>query len=200
MAMMYPQFTLRAARAWGIWWDGWLLPFGSRPLRRYRVLVGYNRGRDDPVSWVVDPEISKRTWPRHRHLYGGGNLCPMFPKDRTWRYGRDDISHYLDLVVLWLGCQIHLEEYGRWPGPESPDAHLHGPLTFRSEGNNVERAAHDFIARSGISALRRLLLGLGVPPGLCDERGRPPAVMPRVSAIKRAKPSKDAATWSDLRR
>jgi hypothetical protein len=168
MAMMYPQFALWVVPPWGIWWEGWLRPFGSRPLRRYRVLVAYNRGRVEPISWVVDPELSKRTWPRHRHLYGSGNLCPMYPKDHTWSYGRDDISRYLDLVVLWLACQIHLEEYGRWPGPESPDAYRHGPVTFRSQKDEVEQAVQAFITQAGFSALRRLLPGLGVPPGLCD--------------------------------
>lgn len=165
---MYPQFVLRAHPRVGVWWDGWLMPFASRPLRRFRIVIGYRNTPEDPLSWVVEPEISRRTWPCHRHLYANGTICPRYPDDDDWKFGREDVSHYADLIVLWLGCQIHLEENGWWPGPESPTAERHGPVTFRSEGGQVERAARAFVERAGFKQLQQLMPAHGVPPGLCD--------------------------------
>ena len=161
MATMYPQFSLRVGPNL-TWWDGWLQPFRSRWQRRYRVIMAYN-GVRDPLAWIAEPEISRRTWPQHRHLYAIGIVCPHWPADNDWRYGRDDISCYLDLVVLWLGCHVHLEEFFRWPGPEAPDSERHGPRSFQSEGGRLEGLTQTFINRFGMRALRQLLPTAGVP-------------------------------------
>lgn len=167
MRAMYPQFSLRGGPA-GAWWDGWLMPFGSRPVHRYRLVVSYNHAPFEPIAWVVEPEISRRTWPAHRHLFGWGNLCPCYPEDDHWRYGRDDISRYVDLVVLWLGCHIHLEEYGRWPGPESPEADAHGSPTFRSDFGRDEWLARELIRRFGMRQYRLFRPMAGVPLALLE--------------------------------
>jgi hypothetical protein len=161
MATMYPQFAMRVGPNLA-WWEGWLQPFRSQRRRLYRVVMAYN-GLRDPLAWIAKPEISRRTWPQHRHLYAIGVVCPRFPADNDWRYGRDDISRYLDLVVLWLGCHIHLEELGRWPGPEAPDAERHGPSSFQSDDERLERLTRAFVARFGMRALRQLLPTAGVP-------------------------------------
>jgi len=166
MARQYPQFSLRTGPG-GTWWEGWLAPFGSRLFLRYKLVLVYTFGRD-PIAWIADPEVSKRTWPRHRHLYGSGNLCPQDPTAPNWKYGRDDLTHYLDLVVLWLGCHIHVEEFGWWPGPESADSHRHGPPTFRSPGGVAEALIQAFVARHGIRALREKLPNAGVPLWLVE--------------------------------
>jgi len=166
MAIQYPQFSIRRGPL-GTWWDGWLAPFRSRPFLRYRLFLLYSLGHD-PIAWIVQPEISKRTWPCHRHLYGHGNLCPQDPDAPNWEFGQDDLTYYIDLVVLWLGCHIHLEEYGRWPGPEAPRSHLHGTPTFRSPAGVAERLISDFIAKYGLRALRLIRPDHGVPLGLVE--------------------------------
>ena len=160
---MYPQFALWRLPQ-GLWWEGWLVPFGSRPLRRFRVVMAYTGFPHDPVCWIVEPEISKRTWPCHRHLYSNGIVCPRLPGDRDWRYGRDDIGCYLDTVVLWIGCHVHLEEFGWWPGPEAPGSDAHGPPSCRSESGRLELGAQRFIQEKGLRALQELAPMKGPSP------------------------------------
>lgn len=59
------------------------------------------------------------TWigPRHTN-FPDGSICSFEPRDGTWQYG-DSLVTLLDIYTLWAVRHLHLEIYGRWPGPQS---------------------------------------------------------------------------------
>jgi hypothetical protein len=55
--------------------------------------------------------------PRHTN-YGDASICAFDDRDGTWRYG-DSLVTLLDLYVVWATRQLHLLQFGRWPGPQA---------------------------------------------------------------------------------
>lgn len=63
--------------------------------------------------------LSGPTWigPRHTN-FPIGSICAFHPSDGTWIVG-DPIVELLDLYTLWALRHLHLEVFGRWPGPQA---------------------------------------------------------------------------------
>ena len=55
--------------------------------------------------------------PRHTN-FPDGSVCSYEPRDHTWHLG-DSIVSLLDLHTLWALRHLHLEVFGRWPGPQA---------------------------------------------------------------------------------
>lgn len=55
--------------------------------------------------------------PRHTN-FPDGSICAFEPRDGTWQFG-DSLVALLDIYSLWALRHLHLEIYGRWPGPQS---------------------------------------------------------------------------------
>lgn len=72
------------------------------PAEVFLVKALYRAPPAHPVVWPVSPEISSNLYPGHPHFFAGGALCPLLPKDRTWRWKTHTICDYLMQVALWL--------------------------------------------------------------------------------------------------
>ena len=66
--------------------------------------------------WMVPGKLIKWIGPRHTN-FPDGSICAFNPKDRTWVPG-DDVTNLIDLYSNWAVCHLHLEKFGRWPGPQ----------------------------------------------------------------------------------
>ncbi len=55
--------------------------------------------------------------PRHTN-FPDGSVCAFEPRDRTWLIGYP-IVELIDMYSLWAGRHLHLQVFGRWPGPQA---------------------------------------------------------------------------------
>lgn len=55
--------------------------------------------------------------PRHTN-FPDGSICAFDPADGTWVFG-NSIVGLLDLYTVWALRHLHLESFGRWPGPQA---------------------------------------------------------------------------------
>lgn len=69
---------------------------------------GYWHGGCIGVSWIG---------PRHTN-YPDGSVCAFDGTDGSWQYG-DDFVKLLDFYTVWAVRHLHLEWFGRWPGPQA---------------------------------------------------------------------------------
>lgn len=70
-----------------------------------------------PLVRSIDPEISRRRFPEHPHLYGEtGELCPLFPPDVPIGTEPITLADYLDQVALYLVKHQVWEETAKWIG------------------------------------------------------------------------------------
>jgi len=120
MEEWYPQFALILTKPGQLYWSGAIKPFRSR-LDVFRLALVY---RDHlagvPQTWVVRPEVSKRTHPFHPHLNADGSVCAFFVPDLTYDPRQHDISVLVDLAGDWLRKHVFYGEFGWWPGPVAP--------------------------------------------------------------------------------
>lgn len=55
--------------------------------------------------------------PRHTN-FPDGSVCAFEPADRSWEFG-ESLIELLDIYSVWAVRHLHLELFGRWPGPQS---------------------------------------------------------------------------------
>lgn len=58
-----------------------------------------------PKAFIIEPEVSVRTYPNHPHMYAGNGsswACPLSPQDKGWKWERGATVSYLDQVAIWL--------------------------------------------------------------------------------------------------
>jgi len=88
-----------------------LLPNLKLPQETYLVDLVYRPSPRDaswptqPKAFIMNPEVSVRTYPRHPHMYVGSSgswACPLSPQDTQWRWKRGATVAYLDQVAIWL--------------------------------------------------------------------------------------------------
>lgn len=59
------------------------------------------------------------TWIGARHTnFPDGSICAYDPADATWVYG-DSLVELIDIYTVWAIRHLHLEYFGRWPGPQA---------------------------------------------------------------------------------
>lgn len=134
MTDWYPQFTLHLPSPWSAagfrhrrFWRGWVPALGARA---YEIVLDYRPHPSAyPIAWVVQPEISRRTWFDHPHLNPDGSVCAHFLPDRSFDRQRHDLHMLMHLIVVWLNCHVVFSELSYWPGPEAP----HDPVTILDE-------------------------------------------------------------------
>jgi hypothetical protein len=78
------------------------LPFEATPKRR---CWGYWK-RGSRLSWVG---------PRHTN-FPEASIC-AFDDVNAWRPS-EGLTKLFDVYSVWLLCQLHLQAFGRWPGPQ----------------------------------------------------------------------------------
>lgn len=101
-----------------------LLP-GPRPRVYFVTVFPKNLYLSSAQGWLGSP--MPRTWafwpdgqwvgPRHTNS-PDGSICAFEPQDGTWLPG-DSLPDLMDIYSLWALRHIHLEFFGRWPGPQS---------------------------------------------------------------------------------
>lgn len=121
MEERYPKFQIAPhhPRSGGAFWTGWVHPFRPSVTDVFQLEVLYLAKRD-PRVYVVTPQIDRRSYPQHPHLYADGAICSYHPDDGSWVWGRDDISRMVDMTVGWLVEHLCWREFGVWPGEEYP--------------------------------------------------------------------------------
>lgn len=90
-------------------------------LRQHAVfLVGVSYLRAAVRSWAFwgDP-LAVPSWigPRHTN-FPDGSICAFEPSDGTWLFGEPLVA-LLDLYTVWAVRHLHLQTFGRWPGPQA---------------------------------------------------------------------------------
>lgn len=124
----YPQFTLCVLPEYGDtsrppqrrFWRGWIQPFRSR-VEVFELVLEYRATLEGVAkTWIVWPEVSRRTYFFHPHLHPDGSACTFFVSEGTYDPGRDPIHVLAHLASDWLRCHVYRQERGHWPGPEAP--------------------------------------------------------------------------------
>lgn len=101
----------------------WLLTESSLlpGLRRAAIfLTGISYEQMTVRSWGFwNYSIIGAAWigPRHTN-FPDGSICAFHPADHTWLIG-DSIVELLDIYTVWALRHLHLEVFGRWPGPQA---------------------------------------------------------------------------------
>lgn len=97
----------------------------------YPPFLNGDTGANHPRARVIDPEISRRTYPAHPHPGSNSYACPISPQATDWCWREGATLRYLDQVTLWiLKSAVWILTGGgilasaAWLGPASP----HGPL------------------------------------------------------------------------
>lgn len=110
-------------RAWKQEEGSWLLVESSllpKLDRRATFLLAISEAKRAVRSWAFwwIPAIGAN-WigPRHTN-FPDGSICAFDPLDGTWAFG-DPLVELLDLYSVWAMRHLHLEVFGRWPGPQS---------------------------------------------------------------------------------
>jgi hypothetical protein len=67
--------------------------------------------------WLDSVATVRWIGPRHTN-FPDGSVCAFEPLDQTWRMG-ESMTALLDLYTVWAFRHLHLELFGRWPGPQS---------------------------------------------------------------------------------
>lgn len=77
-----------------------------------------------PRAWAFWKSSDGHRWigPRHTNFMDG-SICAFSTEDRVWTVGGSLVS-LLDLYSVWVARQLHLTEFGRWPGRQ------YGPHPF----------------------------------------------------------------------
>lgn len=94
------------------------------PSAAFLVEAAFHPAPRYPVVRVLDPEVSRRTYPDHPHFYHPDVVCPFFPGDGTWRWSKDLVVDYFDHVAVWLvKSSVWLATrartgIGTWIGPD----------------------------------------------------------------------------------
>lgn len=110
------------AEVWRRQEEVWLLTESSLLngfQRRALFLTGIFFDKVIVRSWGFWHSVAGSTWigPRHTN-FPDGSICAFDPTDGTWRVG-DPIVELLDLYTLWAVRHLHLQVFGRWPGPQA---------------------------------------------------------------------------------
>lgn len=108
----------------------WFQDEGMWLLTNSTVLNGLGKRATFLIAIPFDPQQRVRSWgfwttaigvqwigSRHTN-WPDGDICAYTPADGTWRPGASLVK-LLDLNTLWALRQLHLEEFGRWPGRHS---------------------------------------------------------------------------------
>lgn len=111
-----------------------LLPSLKLPQQTYLVDLLYQVPAKNatwfvqPKVFVINPEISVRTYPYHPHMYTGNGswACPLSPQDRGWKWEKGATVAYLDQVAIWLlktavwaRTGAGIAGLGKWIGPHT---------------------------------------------------------------------------------
>lgn len=112
-----------------------LLPKLKVPQQTYLVDFVYRSqlknatGPTQPKAFIINPEISVRTYPYHPHMYNnyyGSWACPLSPQDKSWSWGEGASVKYLDQVAIWLlktsvwsKTGAGIAGLGRWVGNDT---------------------------------------------------------------------------------
>ena len=83
-------------------------------------LTGISFARTAVRSWGFWKDgFVGATWigPRHTN-FPDGSVCAFEPADETWVFG-DPTIELLDLYTVWALRHLHLQIFGRWPGPQA---------------------------------------------------------------------------------
>lgn len=82
-------------------------------------LIGVSYATGTIRSWGFWKQpMANPLWigPRHTN-FPDGSICAFDFRDQTWVIG-DSLVELLDFYTLWAIRHLHLEEFGRWPGPQ----------------------------------------------------------------------------------
>lgn len=146
-----------------------------------------------PRSWAF---WSNGEWigPRHTN-FPDGSICSFEPSDLTWRTG-DSVVALLDLHTLWVARQLHLREFGWWPGSQCV-RHAHERLTELKPSElcgcdnfDLKKYVHCCMK----SDLRRDRVQLAINFMLTHNGGRrhPPSSVRRLYQVFKAPPQPDS--------
>lgn len=127
--------------------------------------------------------------PRHTN-YGDGSICAFDESDGTWTYG-DSLVTLLDLYTGWAVRHLHLERFGRWPGPQAFSRPLERLLECQDSewcgcenpkgryGECCQSSDQEFAARSRGAWCAQALLSRSVPASIRAYAlaGPPPSVI-----------------------
>lgn len=111
------------ARIWAQGEDFWLLVESSllpNLPKKACFLIAVSAVHQSVRAWAFwDINAIGMTWigPRHTN-FPDGSICAFEPIDGTWQFG-DSLIALLDIYTVWALRHLHLEVYGRWPGPQS---------------------------------------------------------------------------------
>lgn len=110
-------------RIWAQGEDFWLLVESSllpNLPKKSCFLIAVSTAHQIVRSWAFwNSSAVGVTWigPRHTN-FPDGSICAFEPIDNTWQFG-DSLITLLDIYTVWALRHLHLEIYGRWPGPQS---------------------------------------------------------------------------------
>lgn len=90
---------------------------GKLEPQAYAAVVELRPPPTYPRAWVVSPDISRRTFPDHPHMYPDGAACPFYPPDRTWTWANTPAQFLHQLAIWLLKTQVWIAN-GRWIGPD----------------------------------------------------------------------------------
>lgn len=102
--------------------------------RSAAFLVAVPFGADQyPRAWGFWVTASKSTWigPRHTN-FTDGSVCAFVPGAGTWSPG-GRLDSLLDLYSVWALRQLHLKEFGRWPGGQFSPHPYYSLVEFKDD-------------------------------------------------------------------
>lgn len=91
---------------------------------------GFWLGAGVAASWIG---------PRHTN-YPDGSICAFDAADETWTFG-DSLVTLVDMYSAWAVRQLYLEQFGRWPGPQS-SSHAYERLMEFSDSDHCSCGVH----------------------------------------------------------
>lgn len=91
---------------------------------------GFWLGAGVAVSWIG---------PRHTN-YPDGSICAFDVDDGTWAFGHSLVT-LVDMYSAWALRQLYLEQFGRWPGPQS-SSHPYERLIEFADSDHCSCGAH----------------------------------------------------------
>lgn len=86
-----------------------------------------------PRAWGFWNSGQGPRWIGRRHTnFTDGSVCAFVPESGTWRPG-GRLDALLDLYSVWALKQLHLEEFGRWPGGQFSPHPFYSLIEFGEE-------------------------------------------------------------------
>ena len=91
---------------------------GLRKRAWFLIGVSYEHAVIRSWAFWVDA-LGLPAWigPRHTN-YDDGSICAFEPADGSWGF-QEGLVQLVDLYTLWAVRHLHLEVFGRWPGPQA---------------------------------------------------------------------------------